>query len=93
MRSRNQWGISMLVLFVVVAAMDLSISKAKEKKKSKPKSQVVLGEYAPDFNVPCLLITKSKKGTPIGVINPKRTFHLASLRGKRPVCLIMSSYT
>jgi hypothetical protein len=54
---------------------------------------VKVGEYAPDFNLPRLTITSDPNGKPIGVIRPADTFRLSSFRGKRPVCLIMSSYT
>jgi hypothetical protein len=54
---------------------------------------VKVGEYAPDFNLPRLTITNDPNGKPIGVIRTADTFRLSSFRGKRPVCLIMSSYT
>jgi hypothetical protein len=54
---------------------------------------VRVGEYAPDFNLPRLTITSDPNGRPIGVIREADTFRLSSFRGKRPVCLIMSSYT
>jgi len=54
---------------------------------------VRVGVYAPDFNLPRLTITSDPNGKPIGVIRAADTFHLSSFRGKRPVCLIMSSYT
>ena len=54
---------------------------------------VRVGGYAPDFNLPRLTITSDPNGRPIGVIREANTFRLSSFRGKRPVCLIMSSYT
>jgi len=54
---------------------------------------VKVGEYAPDFNLPRLAITSDPNGKPIGVVRPADTFRLSSFRGKRPVSLIMSSYT
>ncbi len=54
---------------------------------------IKVGEYAPDFNLPRLTITNDPNGKPIGIIRPGDTFRLSSFRGKRPVCLIMSSYT
>jgi hypothetical protein len=54
---------------------------------------VRVGEDAPDFNLPRLTITSDPSGKPIGVIRDADTFRLSSFRGKRPVCLIMSSYT
>jgi hypothetical protein len=54
---------------------------------------VKVGEYAPDFNLPRLTITSDATGKPIGILREKDTVRLSSFRGKRPVCLIMSSYT
>jgi len=54
---------------------------------------VKVGEYAPDFNLPRLTITSDPNGKPVGILHEKDTIRLSSFRGKRPVCLIMSSYT
>ncbi|MFB0552993.1 MAG: hypothetical protein ACETWQ_06725 [Phycisphaerae bacterium] len=54
---------------------------------------VKLGEYAPDFELPKLAIKTDDAGKPVGVISEKDTVRLSSFRGKKPVCLIMSSYT
>ena len=51
------------------------------------------GEYPPDFNLPRLTLTTDAEGKSVGVINEKDRIRLSSFRGKRPVCLIMSSYT
>ena len=56
-------------------------------------SLVRVGEFAPDFDLPRLTITTDPNGKPIGVISETDTIRLSSFRGKRPVCLIMSSYT
>ena len=56
-------------------------------------SLVRVGEFSPDFELPRLTITKDRKGKPIGIISETDTIRLSSFRGKRPVCLIMSSYT
>ena len=56
-------------------------------------SLVRVGEFAPDFELPRLTITTDPNGEPIGVISETDTIRLSSFRGKRPVCLIMSSYT
>ena len=54
---------------------------------------VKVGEFAPDFELPKLTFRTDAAGKPIGVINEKDTVRLSSFRGKKPVCLIMSSYT
>ncbi|MBM4028982.1 MAG: hypothetical protein FJ280_26830 [Planctomycetes bacterium] len=54
---------------------------------------VKVGAYAPDFNLPRLTVTSDPNGKPIGIVRDTDTVQLSSFRGKRPVCLIMSSYT
>ena len=54
---------------------------------------VKVGQFAPDFELPKLSFRTDETGKPIGVINEKDTIRLSSFRGKKPVCLIMSSYT
>jgi len=51
------------------------------------------GEFAPDFELPRLTLTTDAVGKAVGVINQSDTVRLSSFRGKRPVCMIMSSYT
>ena len=51
------------------------------------------GEYPPDFELPKLIFRADEAGKTVGVINEKDTVKLSSFRGKKPVCLIMSSYT
>lgn len=51
------------------------------------------GEYPPDFNLPRLTFSTDAAGKPVGVINQQDRIKLSSFRGKRPVCMIMSSYT
>lgn len=81
-----------LGLFILhLVAYDSVAANNPGDKTQKP--QVVLGEYAPDFNLPRLTITTNAEGQAVGLIDPNRSFHLAAQRGKKPVCLIMSSYT
>ena len=51
------------------------------------------GEFPPDFELPKLNFRTDETGKTVGVINEKETVRLSSFRGKKPVCLIMSSYT
>jgi hypothetical protein len=74
---------------VVIVAAREGLGRARE----AGQALVRVGEYAPDFNLPRLTITSDPGGKPIGVIRDADTFRLSSFRGKRPVCLIMSSYT
>ena len=55
--------------------------------------KVVGGEFAPDFELPRLRFGENEEGEPIGIIDDRDTFKLSSLRGQRPVCIVMSSYT
>ncbi len=53
---------------------------------------IKVGEIAPDFELPRLIITRDADGNPIGKVSEEK-IKLSSFRGKKPVCLIMSSYT
>ncbi len=54
---------------------------------------IELGRYSPDFELPKLTFSTDTDGKPVGIISEKETIKLSSFRGKKPVCLIMSSYT
>ena len=56
------------------------------------KSKIVVGRKAPDFELPKLTLTTDADGNPIGKVSDEK-IKLSSFRGKKPVCLIMSSYT
>jgi len=56
-------------------------------------SRVRLGEFPPDFELPRLTFKTDADGKSVGVISEDKTIRLSSFRGKRPVCMIMSSYT
>ena len=58
-----------------------------------PNPLVKFGEYPPDFNLPILTFGTDAAGVKVGKIDPKNTIRLSDFRGKKPVCLIMSSYT
>ncbi|MFH1716231.1 MAG: hypothetical protein ABIF19_02680 [Planctomycetota bacterium] len=55
--------------------------------------QVRLGEFPPDFELPRLTFRTDADGKSVGVISEDETVRLSAFRGKRPVCMIMSSYT
>ena len=65
----------------------------KEQAKSTPKPLIEFGRFPPDFELPKLTFSTDTAGKPVGHINEKDTVKLSSFRGKKPVCLIMSSYT
>jgi acetyl esterase/lipase len=67
------------------------------KQGEKPKEQATepalkMGEIAPDFRLPPLVIQTGADGQSVGVIGSELV-GLSSFRGKKPVCLIFSSYT
>ena len=51
------------------------------------------GQYPPDFDLPRLTFQTDAAGNPVGVISQQDRIRLSSFRGKKPVCMIMSSYT
>jgi len=55
--------------------------------------KIVLGQFPPDFTLPRLRFETNAEGKPVGLIDDADTIQLSSFRGKKPVCLIMSSYT
>ena len=55
--------------------------------------KVKVGELAPDFELPRLTLKTDASGKNIGVVSDDETIRLSSFRGKKPVCMIMSSYT
>ena len=54
--------------------------------------KIVVGQDAPDFELPVLTLSTDADGSPIGKISDEK-IKLSSFRGKKPVCIIMSSYT
>ena len=55
--------------------------------------RITIGKYPPDFELPILTFGKDASGKPAGIISEKDTIRLSSFRGKKPVFLVMSSYT
>ena len=53
---------------------------------------ITVGKPAPDFELPKLVITRDADGKPVGKISDEK-IKLSSFFGKKPVCMIMSSYT
>ena len=61
--------------------------------QSADSTLIEIGRFPPDFELPKLTFSTDTAGKPVGHINEKDTIKLSSFRGKKPVCLIMSSYT
>ena len=83
-----------LVLAAVCAgAVAVTARNSLGQPRGAENPRIRVGQEAPDFELPKLTITNDADGKPIGVIRKTDTIRLSSFRGKRPVCLIMSSYT
>ena len=50
------------------------------------------GQAAPDFELPRLVVQKDKAGNTVGNLSREKV-RLSSFAGKKPVCLIFTSYT
>jgi hypothetical protein len=93
MRYRRRSTVPLLRLIFAGVVVIVAAREGLGQPRGAGETLVRVGEYAPDFNLPRLTITSDPSGKPIGVIRDADTFRLSSFRGKRPVCLIMSSYT
>lgn len=63
------------------------------RRRMPPPSKIKAGEFPPDFDLPFLELKEGTDGKSMGIVSENETFKLSSFRGKRPVCMIMSSYT
>ena len=80
-----------IVLCIVVWVITLLPSTYGQVNTQNP--LILQGEFPPDFELPKLNFRTDETGKTVGVIKEKDTVRLSSFRGKKPVCLIMSSYT
>lgn len=89
---RNTVAYLMTIFFILALVVEFSSGQARQARTAE-NPLVKLGQFAPDFELPTLTFKTDDTGKPIGVISEKDTVRLSSFRGKKPVCLIMSSYT
>lgn len=87
-----------LVPVFSIAALVVMLSEPVAAQRSRSSRgaanpKVKVGEFAPDFELPRLTFKTDATGKTVGVISEKDTIKLSSFRGKKPVCLFMSSYT
>ena len=91
-----------LICLALIAALCAQMALADQQARTQqsprvtnagPNPLVKFGEYPPDFNLPILTFGTDAAGVKVGKIDPKNTIRLSDFRGKKPVCLIMSSYT
>ena len=92
---RNTVAYLMTIFFLLALVAEFSSGQTRRARTANPdvSGLVKLGQFAPDFELPKLTFKTDDTGKPIGVISEKDTVRLSSFRGKKPVCLIMSSYT
>lgn len=81
-----------------IVALGIMLSDAAAAQRSRPSRtaenpKVKVGEFPPDFELPRLTFKTDAEGETVGVISDNETVRLSSFRGKKPVCMIMSSYT
>ena len=81
------------MFFLAILAADRAPGQPRSRSARGANPKIKLGEFPPDFDLPRLTLDKDKEGKPIGIVNEKDTVRLSAFRGKKPVCLIMSSYT
>jgi hypothetical protein len=63
-------------------------------RRARAEARLPVGSDAPDFNLPRLVIEKHDDGRWTGRVGPEaEAVRLSAHRGKRPVCLFLSSYT
>jgi len=89
---RNTVAYLMAIFFLMALVAEFSSGQTRQARTAE-NPLLKLGQFAPDFELPKLTFKTDDTGKPIGVISEKDTVRLSSFRGKKPVCLIMSSYT
>jgi len=88
-RNAAAWLAAVFCIVALVAI--LSPSSSGQVNTGNP--LIKQGQFPPDFELPRLNFSTDATGKPVGVISQQDTIRLSSFRGKKPVCLIMSSYT
>jgi len=93
-RNLAAWLMAITSIVALVAMLSESATAPRSRPgRSADNPKVKVGEFAPDFELPKLTFKTDADGKHIGVISEKDTVKLSSFRGKKPVCMIMSSYT
>jgi hypothetical protein len=83
-----------LTIVFLLVSLITNISEGQQRRMPRGYNpKINLGEFPPDFELPRLVIETDATGKSQGVISETDTVKLSSFRGKRPVCMIMSSYT
>jgi hypothetical protein len=83
-----------LTIVFLLVSLITNISEGQQRRMPRGYNpKINLGEFPPDFELPRLVIETDATGKSQGVISETDKVKLSSFRGKRPVCMIMSSYT
>ena len=90
-RCKSVLWLVILGLILTLACHQACAQSVRTSRDANPK--IVFGQFPPDFELPKLHFETGPQGKPVGVIDEADTIQLSSFRGKKPVCLIMSSYT
>ena len=92
--------LSLAILVVAISQSAPALEQAQPQQQQQtdvtnrgPNPLVQFGQFPPDFELPILTFGTDTAGNPVGKIDPKKTIRLSDYRGKKPICLIMSSYT
>ena len=88
---RTAWRMMTLGLLLTLAVNWAGAQSIRTSRDANPR--IVRGQFPPDFELPRLRFETNEHGKPVGLIDQADTIRLSSFRGKKPVCLIMSSYT
>ncbi len=86
-------AICLLVALCLIVSAEDAWGQRERRQDRAYNPKIKIGEFPPDFELPRLTFGKDANGKSVGKINDKDTIKLSSFRGKKPVCLIMSSYT
>lgn len=83
-----------LTIVFLLVALITNIGESQQRRLPRGYNpKINIGEFPPDFELPRLVIETDETGKSVGVISETDTVRLSSFRGKKPVCMIMSSYT
>ncbi len=93
-RHAATWLVPVFSIVALVVMLSEPVTAQRSRSgRTAPPSKIKLGELAPDFELPRLVLKTDASGKNIGVISDTETVRLSSFHGKKPVCMIMSSYT
>lgn len=81
------------IAFLIVTLSDAAAAQQSRPSRTADNPRIKVGEFPPDFDLPRLTFETDAKGKTVGVISDDDTVRLSAFRGKKPVCMIMSSYT